>query len=191
MHAGAHAARAASGRRYKSQFALAALLASLSLTMADIADLRAIRIASKSLSTDLANLKRTVEGKPIPPDTRIVDGVMQHKYQGHVHRRTQYDPRNPAPPPYGNPLYTSSNWAYGARATTVHPTSGQHTYDTGNLYRTVHWRDEGFGLNGYFTDDLNRAGMWRHEGLNCAPTKSRTMANPSQWGTPAQGMSTI
>ena len=132
-----------------------------------------------------------VEGKPIPPDTRIVDGVMQHKYQGHVHRRTQYDPRNPAPPPYGNPLYTSSNWAYGARATTVHPTSGQHTYDTGNLYRTVHWRDEGFGLNGYFTDDLNRAGMWRHEGLNCAPTKSRTMANPSQWGTPAQGMSTI
>ena len=57
--------------------------------------------------------------------------------------------------------YTASSWKIGGRSTEIHPITGQHAYDTGNLYRTVHWKDDAFGLNGYFTDALATAGMWR------------------------------
>ena len=66
----------------------------------------------------------------------------------------------------------------------MHPITGQHAYDTGNLYRTVHWKEQAFGLNGYFTDALATAGMWRHDGLNTNRTRSKAVPDPSQWGTP-------
>jgi len=107
-------------------------------------------------------------------------------FAGHQGRRVLVDRRAPEPPPTDNVTYTSSAWKIGMRATDVHPISGQHTYDTGNLYRTVHWKDSGFGLDGRFTDKLADAGMWRHDGLNTNTTRSKSVPDPSQWGTPKE-----
>ena len=147
----------------------------------DISDLRSVRIASDSLQNDVRNLRAAVsKAPPAPEESKI------WQFAGHQGRRVLVDRRHPTKPPEGNVQYTASSWKIGSRSTEIHPISGQHAYDTGNLYRTVHWKDigEGFGLNGYFTNDLARAGMWRNEGLNNAMTRSKTMENPAQWGTP-------
>ena len=85
--------------------------------------------------------------------------------------------------------YTASSWKIGARSTEIHPTTGQHSYDTGNLYRTVHWKDESFGISGRFTNGLAESGMWRHDGLNTSKTRSKAVADPSQWGTQKEALS--
>jgi hypothetical protein len=149
----------------------------------DISDLRSVRIASESLQNDVRNLRIAVQGAPPPPDESKV-----WKFVGHQGRRVLVDRRPPCKPPADNVQYTASSWKIGARATEIHPTTGQHTYDTGNLYRTVHWKEEAFGLNGYFTDALATAGMWRHDGLNTSKTRSKAVADPSQWGTPKEAL---
>ena len=63
--------------------------------------------------------------------------------------------------------------------------------DTGNLYRTVHWKDSGFGLDGRFTDKLAEAGMWRNDGMNTTRTRSNVVGNPTQWGTPRDNLATL
>ena len=145
--------------------------------------MRAVRQASASLQNDVANLKRCVESNPnkdAPPETKV------WAFAGHQGRCVLVDKRNPEKFDTSNARYNASSWKIGARATEINPVSGTHTYDTGNLYRTVHWRPvgEGFGLDGYFTNDLARAGMWRNDGLNVNQTRSKTMENPAQWGTP-------
>jgi len=149
----------------------------------DIADLRAVRIASQSLQNDVYNLRRKVESAPPAPEESKV-----WRFAGHQQEKVLVDRRAPCPPPSDNVQYTASSWKIGARATDVHPVSGQHAYDTGNLYRTVHWKDESFGLNGYFTDALATAGMWRHDGLNTSKTRSKAVADPAQWGTPKEAL---
>jgi hypothetical protein len=149
----------------------------------DIADMRSIRIASASLQNDVRNLKRAVDKAPPAPEESKV-----WQFAGHQGRCVLVDRRNPTVPPADNVRYTASSWKIGARATEIHPVSGQHSYDTGNLYRTVHWKEESFGLNGYFTDALATAGMWRNDGLNTNKTRSKAVADPSQWGTPKEAL---
>ena len=144
--------------------------------------MRAVRQASASLQNDVANLKRRIDAYPgeAEEETKV------WAFVGHQGRRVLVDRRNPEKFDTSNARYCASSWKLGYRATEINPLTGTHSYDTGNLYRTVHWKDigEGFGLNGYFTNDLARAGMWRNEGLNNAMTRSKTMENPAQWGTP-------
>ena len=145
--------------------------------------MRAVRQASASLQNDVANLKRVVENSPCKdaePETKI------WAFQGHQGRRVLVDKRDPEKFDTSNARYCASSWKIGARSTEINPVTGTHGYDTGNLYRTVHWRPvgEGFGLDGYFTNDLARAGMWKNDGLNVSMTRSKTVENPAQWGTP-------
>lgn len=149
----------------------------------DISDLRSVRIASDSLQNDVRNLQAAVaKAPPAPEESKI------WKFVGHQGRRVIVDQRKPTKPPEGNVTYTASSWKIGGRSTEIHPISGQHAYDTGNLYRTVHWKDDAFGLNGYFTDALATAGMWRHDGLNTTKTRSKAVADPSHWGTPKEAL---
>jgi len=154
----------------------------------DIADLRSTVIASDSLANDVKNLSRALEGAK----ARCPQAEEERKnwqFAGHQGRKVLVDRRPPGPPPTNNPTYTASSWKVGARSTEVHPVSGQHSYDTGNLYRTVHWKEGDFGLNGYFTDALATAGMWRNDGLNTSKTRSKAVSDPSQWGTPKEALS--
>lgn len=141
----------------------------------DISDLRSVYIASESLQNDVRNLRTAVSKAPPAPEESKV-----WEFAGHQGRKVLVDRRKPDKPPEGNVTYTASSWKIGARSTEIHPTTGQHGYDTGNLYRTVHWKDEQFGLNGYFTDALATAGMWRHDGLNTSKTRSKAVADPAQ-----------
>ena len=152
--------------------------------MAFAADLRAVQIASDSLTNDVRNLKRAVLRVDKVPD----EESKTWQFAGHQGRKVLVDRRAPTVPPKDNPRYTASSWKVGARATEIHPVTGQHSYDTGNLYRTVHWKEETFGLNGYFTNDLARSGMWRDDGLNTSMTRSKAVADPSQWGTPKEAL---
>ena len=153
----------------------------------DIADLRSVVIASESLQNDVRNLKAAVVSKGTLANAPEESKVWQ--FAGHQGRKVLVDRRAPTKPAFDNPQYTASSWKVGARTTEIHPTTGQHSYDTGNLYRTVHWKEEQFGLNGYFTDALATAGMWRHDGLNTSKTRSKAVADPSQWGTPKEALS--
>ena len=155
--------------------------------MSFMPDLRATRIASNSLQNDVRNLKKAKDAA-VPSDMSVTDSGKGLRFVGHQGRKVLNDPRPPCPPPDGNVQYTASSWKIGSRSTEIHPTTGQHTYDTGNLYRTVHWKDDGFGLNGYFTDALATAGMWRHDGLNTSKTRSKAVPDPSQWGTPKEAL---
>lgn len=153
----------------------------------DIQDLRATRIASDSLRNDVRNLQRVVMSSPnaatVEPESKV------WAFAGHQGQRVLVDRRPPQKPPLENVTYTASSWKIGLRATEVHPVSGQHSYDTGNLYRTVHWKEQGFGLNGRFTDALANSGMWRYDGLNTSKTRSKVVPDPSQWGTPKDSLS--
>ena len=153
----------------------------------DIADLRSVRIASQSLTNDVRNLKAAV-GRANPEHANAPEESKVWQFAGHQGRKVLVDRRAPTKPPVDNVQYTASSWKIGNRTTEIHPVSGQHSYDTGNLYRTVHWKDDGFGLNGYFTDALATAGMWRHDGLNTSKTRSKAVADPSQWGTPKEAL---
>jgi hypothetical protein len=154
----------------------------------DIADLRSTIIASDSLTNDVRNLSRAVQIKSQKvPNAQEESKTWQ--FAGHQGRKVLVDRRAPMPPPSNNPQYSASSWKIGARSTEVHPVTGQHTYDTGNLYRTVHWKEGDFGLNGYFTDALATAGMWRNDGLNTSKTRSKAVSDPSQWGTPKEALS--
>ena len=155
----------------------------------DIADLRSVVIASNSLENDVRNLARAVKQKKEKPGLEDVPEESKiWAFQGHQGRCVLVDRRAPCPPPEDNARYTASSWKIGARSTEIHPVTGQHSYDTGNLYRTVHWKADSFGLNGYFTDALATAGMWRHDGLNTSKTRSKAVADPSQWGTPKEAL---
>eukprot|EP00964_Phaeocystis_antarctica_P122622 scaffold86287_cov63-Phaeocystis_antarctica.AAC.4 len=149
----------------------------------DISDMRSVRQASASLQNDVNNLKRRIDTSAFP-DAEL-DGKVW-SFQGSSGRHVLVDRRNPEKFDTSNARYTASSWKVGFRSTEINPLTGTHSYDTGNLYRTVHWRDvgNGFGLNGHFTNDLARAGMWKNEGLNNTLTKSKTLENPNQWGTP-------
>ena len=159
--------------------------------MVDSVDLRATRIASQSLTNDVGNLRRILDaakagGAEPEPEAKV------WAFAGHQGRTVLIDRRDPGPPPsstHANPTYTASSWKVGERATEIHPATGQHEYDTGNLYRTVHWKNDGFGLNGRFTSDLTRSGMWRNDGLNTNETRSKVLANPTQWGSPKEALS--
>jgi len=149
----------------------------------DIGDLRSVRIASNSLQNDVQNLRRAVErAPPAPPESKV------WQFAGHQGRKVLVDRRAPTKPPTDNTRYTASSWKIGDRATEIHPVTGQHAYDTGNLYRTVHWKEDSFGLNGYFTDALATAGMWRNDGLNTNLTRSKAVSDPAQWGTPKEAL---
>jgi len=151
--------------------------------MAAVPDLRATRIASASLANDVYNLRKAVEkAPPAPEETKV------WAFAGHQGRCVLVDKRPPAPMPANNTRYTASSWKVGGRATEVHPISGQHSYDTGNLYRTVHWKDVGFGLDGRFTDAIATSGMWRNDGLNVSLTRSKAVPDPSCWGTPKEAL---
>ena len=147
--------------------------------MANIPDMKATNIACQSLSNDVSNLLRAVSGKPPPTSEESKTWA----FAGHQGRTVLVDRRPPAKPNTDNKRYTASSWKIGARATEVHPVTGQHTYDTGNLYRTVHWQHEGFGLNGRFTDNIQRAGLWRNDGLNVSSNKSKVLGDPTGWGS--------
>ena len=149
--------------------------------------MRATRIASASLENDVRNLQRAVSRAP-PELANAPEETKSWQFVGHQCRRVLVDRRAPTVPPKDNVQYTASSWKIGNRSTEIHPTHGTHSYDTGNLYRTVHWKEEGFGLNGYFTDALATAGMWRHDGLNTSKTRSKAVADPSQWGTPKEAL---
>ena len=148
--------------------------------MGDIADLRATYIASASLANDLRNLKRAVD--KAPPLTRVEE-TKQWAFVGHMGRRVLVDRRVPCPPTRDNPTYCASSTVIGERATEINPATGQHSYDTGNLYRTVHWTSDTFGLNGTFTTQQARGGPWRQEGLNTSATRNRVLSDPTQWGS--------
>lgn len=156
--------------------------------MAGIPDLRATRIAADSLSNDVANLARFVKAhqKDQKGDRPNEEEAKVWAFAGHQGRRVLVDRRNPTKPENNNPRFTASSWKVGDRATEINPVTGQHSYDTGNLYRTVHWKAETFGLDGRFTNSISQSGMWRHEGLNCNETRSKVIANPAQWGTPKE-----
>jgi len=129
----------------------------------DMSDMRAVRQASASLTNDVNNLKRRIDTSAYPdaePDGKVIS------FQGSSGRHVLVDRRNPEKFDTSNARYCASSWKVGHRSTEINPVTGTHSYDTGNLYRTVHWRDvgKGFGLNGYFTNDLARAGMWKNEG---------------------------
>ena len=123
-----------------------------------VMDMRASLQARASLENDVRNLKVAVDSKDmshVEPESKV------WAFVGHQGRRVLVDRRNPEPPPMDNARYCASSYKVGYRSTEINPVSGTHSYDTGNLYRTVHWRPvgQGFGLNGYFTNDLARAGM--------------------------------
>ena len=150
-----------------------------------VMDMRASLQARASLENDVRNLKVAVDSKDmshVEPESKV------WAFVGHQGRRVLVDRRNPEPPPMDNARYCASSYKVGYRSTEINPVSGTHSYDTGNLYRTVHWKDDGFGLNGYFTDALATAGMWRHDGLNTSKTRSKAVADPSQWGTPKEAL---
>jgi len=156
----------------------------------DIADLRSTVIASNSLANDVRNLAGAVSRAKVKlGDAELDEERKTWQFAGHQGRKVLVDRRAPQPPPTDNVQYSASSWKIGSRSTEIHPVSGQHSYDTGNLYRTVHWKEDQFGLNGYFTDALATAGMWRHDGLNTSKTRSKAVADPSQWGTPKEALS--
>ena len=43
-------------------------------------------------------------------------------------------------------------------------------------------------MDGRFTDALACSGMWRNDGLNINKTRSKAVADPSQWGTPKESL---
>ena len=154
----------------------------------NIADMRSSIIASDSLTNDVANLRRVVESHP--PDARDAEpDTKMWAFAGHQGRRVLVDRRAPTVPLTDNPTFTATSWRIGDRATTVNPVTGQHAYNTGNLYRTVHWTSDTFGLNGRFTNHLADAGMWRNDGLNVNVTRSKVLHDPTQWGTPKEQLS--
>ena len=153
----------------------------------DIADLRSVVIASDSLANDVRNLRAAV-GRANPKFANAVEETKVWQFAGHQGRKVLVDRRGPSAPRNDDVQYCASSWKIGSRSTEIHPISGQHSYDTGNLYRTVHWKEDSFGLNGYFTDALATAGMWRHDGLNTSKTRSKAVSDPSQWGTPKEAL---
>ncbi len=153
-----------------------------------LADKKSSLVQDRALANDLRNLRNMVVSSGIDkmePDSKV------WSFQGHLGTRVLVDRRDPAPPPADNPRYTASSWKVGERATEINPITGQHAYDTGNLYRTVHWKEENFGLNGQFTNALAAAGPWRAEGLNCVQARSKVLPAPSQWGTPKDAGSAL
>ena len=159
--------------------------------MAQIPDLRATNIASASLTNDVQNLRAAVSKATKGNDTVEVEESKVWQFAGHMGRKVIVDRRPPSKMPTDNTRYTASSWKIGARATEVHPVTGQHSYDTGNLYRTVHWKDQGFGLDGRFTDALAISGMWRHDGLNNNVNRNKAIGDPSAWGTYKETVSTM
>jgi hypothetical protein len=154
----------------------------------DVADKKSAMMQDRALANDLRNLRAMViasGASTSAPDSKI------WAFQGHLGTRVLVDRRDPAPFPHNNPQHMSSSWKVGSRATEINPITGQHLYETGNLYRTVHWKEETFGLDGRFTDALCRAGPWRMEGLNCAQTRSKVLPAPAQWGTPKDAGATL
>lgn len=154
----------------------------------DLADMKAAVVLERALANDLRNLRTRVMASgasTAAPDSKV------WAFQGHLGTRVLVDRRDPMPFSKDNPQHMSSSWKVGERATEINPITGQHSYETGNLYRTVHWKEETFGLDGRFTDELGRAGPWRMEGLNCAQTRSKVLPAPSQWGTPKDAGATL
>lgn len=154
----------------------------------DLADRKSAIVQDRALANDLRNLRTKVESSgaaTAAPDSKV------WAFQGHLGTRVLVDRRDPLPFQTDNPRFMASSWKVGERATEINPISGQHAYDTGNLYRTVHWKEETFGLDGRFTDAICKAGPWRAEGLNCAQNRSKVLAAPSQWGTPKDGGSAL
>merc|ERR1719291_623771 len=149
------------------------------------ADLRPVRIASESLSNDVRNLRLCVESHQAAgaeaPESKF------WSFAGHQGCTVIVDRRKPtAPPITEDPTHVASSWKIGERSTSINPITGQHNYNTGNLYRTVHWKEDQFGLDGRFTDHLGKAGMWKNEGLNTNATRSKVIADPTQRGTPKE-----
>eukprot|EP00967_Tisochrysis_lutea_P157475 scaffold319684_cov44-Tisochrysis_lutea.AAC.2 len=154
----------------------------------DLADKKATVVQDRALANDLYNLRAKViasGARDVEPETKV------WSFQGHLGTRVLVDRRDPMPFNTENPRFIASSWKIGERSTEINPVTGQHSYETGNLYRTVHWKEESFGLNGRFTDALCRAGPWRHEGLNCSRTRSKVLPAPSQWGTPKDAGSSL
>ncbi len=148
----------------------------------ELADLKAVRQGEKAMANDLYNLQLRVaqleaaSASP-QPESKV------WSYSGALNHRVLVDRRDPQPFARDNPRYTASSWRVGERATEINPITGQHSYNTGNLYRTVHWTDDSFGLNGRFTNEMGKSGPWRAEGLNVSQAKSHVLPNPSQWGS--------
>ena len=97
-----------------------------------IPDLRSVRIAAASLTNDVNNLKRRLDNAP--PDFRNAkEESKMWAFVGHQgtvagHRGTVLaDRRQPSAPSFDNVTYSASSWKIGARATEIHPTTGQHT----------------------------------------------------------------
>jgi|TARA_B100000524_G_scaffold191187_1_gene99112 hypothetical protein len=157
--------------------------------MAGVPDLRAMRIGTESLQKDVANLARSVAA-------RQKQGILDHEakawaYAGHQGHRVLVDRRQPTTEVSATEhdvQWATSSRKVGARAVEINPATGKGQYDTGDLYRTVHWKGEGFGKNGRFTRGISEAGLWRDEGLNCTQTRSRVLSNPSQWGVAKEHM---
>mmetsp|Transcript_3679 Transcript_3679/g.11095 ORF Transcript_3679/g.11095 Transcript_3679/m.11095 type:complete len:141 (+) Transcript_3679:23-445(+) len=129
------------------------------------------QIEDRGLANDLRNLQSMVRRAKAGDEAsaQLTPVSKTWAFQGHLGRTVLVDRRDPAPFDRSNPRYMASSWRVGERATEINPISGQHSYNTGNLYRTVHWKEETFGLNGRFTKGLAGPGPWRHEGLNCSP----------------------
>jgi hypothetical protein len=115
--------------------------------------------------------------------------IKQHVFSGVMGHTVLTDLKEVAPKPFGlgpNPqtevYYRTSNSNFGVLASQISPITGENLLtgkSTGILYKMP----TGHGLNGRFTDKLAQAGMSAGGGLNTGLTKSRTLANPQQWGS--------
>jgi hypothetical protein len=120
--------------------------------------------------------------------------IKQHTFSGASGHSVLVDIKEPKPKAFGlgadpetEVFYRTSNANFGVLASQIDPITG-HNILTGQSTGILYKLPVGNGLNGRFTTTLAQAGFTTQGGLNTNLTKSRTLANPQQWGASAYSM---
>mmetsp|Transcript_43009 Transcript_43009/g.106089 ORF Transcript_43009/g.106089 Transcript_43009/m.106089 type:complete len:175 (-) Transcript_43009:433-957(-) len=158
-------------------------------------------VASGSTRKDMKSIAHS-SYRPLPSEEYMyrlaaqeADSIKHHTFSGASGHSVLVDIKEPKPKAFGlgvdpetEVFYRTSNANFGVLASQIDPISGLNKLtgqDTGILYKsTAHVN----GLNGRFTAKLAQAGFTTEGGLNTTLTKSRTVANPQQWGASAYAL---
>lgn len=139
--------------------------------------------------------------RPLPSEEYMLkmgaqekDSIRQHVFSGTCGHRVLMDIKEPKPKAFGlgpepekEVFYRTSNSNFGVLASQINAITGENMV-TGKYTGILYKMPQGHGLNGRFTDSLAAAGPQVSGGLNTSLTKSRTLANPQQWGSSPYSM---